>query len=112
MCEKFPVNSFATLGALYNGTTFLDAAAIYESSTLLVADGITISWSSGTYGGQASTCVTAKQNGKSAVWCVSTSTGVVTHWAAGANSFTLKSYSGSPPSSDFSTPSGYTITSV
>lgn len=110
-CLKLPAEPLAEIGVLFNGTEFLDAAKAWESAAALAAAGVTVTYGNSTYGGLASSCITATHAGSSATWCVATSSGVLTYWSAGSDWFEITSYSSSPPSSDFSEPSGYTTTS-
>lgn len=111
-CLKLPAEPLADIGVLFNGTEFLNAAKAWETAAALAAAGVTVSYSDSTYGGLASSCITATHAGSSATWCVATSSGVLTYWSAGSDWFEITNYSASPPSSDFSVPSGYATTST
>jgi hypothetical protein len=101
---------------LFDGQTFEDTVAAYATldQTQLAAEGVTLSFSTGTYAGQPSKCITIHTTStgtSSSVWCVA-SNGVLDYWIAGTTSFTLTSFTSSPPSSDFTLPAGVTITTT
>jgi hypothetical protein len=82
-----------------------------EAEVAAKAAGYSVSFSSASYGGLKSECATVTGHGVSGKYCVS-SGGLLTYLGSAGGSFTLSSYSGSPPSSDFAAPAGATIETV
>jgi hypothetical protein len=76
--------------------------------------GVSITSTSATHGGQASTCVTAntKAEPSGVTYCASNSTGVLTYFSANGNSGTLTAYNANPPASTFSPPADATINTL
>lgn len=109
------VDPLASLFFLFDGKTFQDTVSAYAvDSAYLAAHGISLAFSTGTYAGQASKCVTITQSSaavKTATWCVADN-GIMTSFKAGTSSFSLTSFTASPPSSDFALPPGATITTL
>jgi hypothetical protein len=105
----------ASLTYLFDGQTFLDSVQAYSATAAaLAAEGITLTFSTGTYAGQPSKCVTvtsSKAATKAFTWCVA-SNGILASWTSSSGSFTLTSYTTSPPASDFSLPAGYKVVSI
>lgn len=107
-CHSLPESVFGMLSA---GLTDLFAPHYVGSElTALEAEAaahdVSVSTSSGTYGGMASTCITA-HGGKMkapATFCASNSNGILTYGASNGTSLTLTSYSGSPAASAFTPP--------
>jgi hypothetical protein len=114
--ESTTTDPLSTLTDLFNGTTFDDTATEYAmSASVLATEGVSMSFSGSTYAGLPSKCVTitwTKSGIEPATWCVASSSGVMTSWVDGTNSFTLTAYSSSPPSSDFAIPTGDKITTI
>lgn len=100
-------NPLASIEDLYDGQTFLDAVQGWNSQAVLQSEGVSLSFSTGSYGGVSSNCVNITKTGSpNAIWCLSATTGIMTYWAYGSASFTLESYTSSPPASDFTVPAG------
>jgi hypothetical protein len=115
-CFKAATNDpLAELFYLFDGKTFQESVSEYAvTSAYLAAHGISLSFSTSTYAGQPSKCVTIKLSHgavKTATWCVADN-GIMTSWSAGKSSFSLTSFTASPPSSDFALPAGAKIVSV
>lgn len=114
-CIEGSTNALGDLAYLFNGKTFQETAAAYAvSSSELARAGVTLTYSSGTYAGQPSNCVTihvTKGTTSTAIWCVAQN-GIMDYWSAGTSSFKLTTYSSSPPSSDFTVPAGDTVTTI
>jgi hypothetical protein len=108
-------NPLAELFYLFDGKTFQDTVSEYAvTSAYLAAHGDSLTFSTSTYAGQASKCVTITQStgsAKTAVWCVA-DRGIMTSWRAGSASFSLTSFTASPPSADFALPAGAKIVSL
>jgi len=104
-----PINLIADL---FSGKTFITQMQSYTTSSSLSAAGYTVTFSSQTWGGIDSNCAEVTKSGSSVSWCEGKSNGILTWWASGSNSFTITSYTSSPPSSDFQTPPGAHIISL
>ena len=110
--EETGTNPLASVLNLYNGRAFLSSVQAYESATALREAGVTLTFTEATYGGQASKCVNVSAASGKSKWCVSQSSGILTYWSAAGNSFTLTSFSASPPASDFALPAGVTVVTL
>lgn len=75
------------------------------------AAGYIISTSTATYGGLASTCVTAKGTSEPTpvTYCGAKSNGILTYVNANGNTVTLQSFTANPPASTFAPPAGATV---
>lgn len=115
VCVKYTTQTplaASTLG-IFNGKLFQQTVkedALVQS--VLAARGITVSFSSKTVANLPSDCVTASKSGRAWTWCVATSNGVLTSWSSNHGSFTLTSFTTSPPGSDFALPAGVRIVSI
>jgi hypothetical protein len=109
-------NPLLSLSGLFNGTTFADSVRAYTvAAAALAAAGVSLTFSTGTYGGVSSQCVhvsDTKSATKTFVWCVASASGLMDYWSAGTSSFALTSFTTSPPASDFAVPAGYTVTTL
>jgi len=78
------------------------------------AAGVSISTSSGTYGGLASTCVTTSSRAQPTpvTFCAADSSGILTHTNTSGVTVTLTAYTPSPPASTFLPPAGATVVSI
>ena len=76
--------------------------------------GVSVTTSSGTYGGLASTCVTARSQSQPTpvTFCAADSSGILTYTNASGVTVTLTAYSASPPASTFLPPAGSTVVSI
>jgi hypothetical protein len=76
--------------------------------------GVSVTTSSGTYGGLASTCVTARSPSQPTpvTFCAADSSGILTYTNASGVTVTLTAYTPSPPASTFLPPAGATVVSV
>lgn len=107
-------NPLQSLTYLFDGQTFLDNVAAYSATAAaLAAKGITLTYSTSSFAGQSSRCVTvhsSKSKVKTFTWCVATN-GIMTSWNAGNGkaSFTLTSFTTTPPASDFQVPPSYKV---
>lgn len=104
----------SSIAYLFDGTTFTDSVQAYSDAAAaqLATEGITLSYSSSTYAGQPSKCVTVtEKSGKSFIWCVATN-GILDYWSSGSAKFTLTAFTASPPSSDFTLPAGDSVSSA
>jgi hypothetical protein len=75
------------------------------------AAGVSVSTSSGTYGGLGSTCITVKSAAQPAAvtYCAANSSGVLTYANTNGSTVTLTAYTANPPASTFSPPAGATV---
>jgi hypothetical protein len=114
-CLKTSSSPIAAQLALFDGTSFVAAAQVYAvAQPVLSALHVEVSFNDANYAGQASKCmtVTYTTNSTSAVYCVSSSTGLLTYWSVGSTSYSLTSFSTTPPDSDFMVPSDYTTVTL
>jgi len=116
-CTTLPSSMSSVVSGL---TDLLSPATIVndlkgvQAQAVAHSAGYVISTSSATYGGLASTCVTAKGTSEPTpvTYCGSTSNGVLTYVNADGNTVTLQSYSANPPASTFAPPAGATVQTV
>jgi hypothetical protein len=99
-------NPLASLTALFSPQTALTELHAAQADAAL--KGYTITFSSGSYAGQSTTCATVSGMGNSAKYCV-TKQGVLAYVKTGSTTFQLESYSSSPAASDFALPPGATV---
>jgi len=100
--------------SLFDGTVFQSTVNAYNvAAPLLKLLHVNLTFSTATFGGQASQCMKVEytKNSTSATYCLS-STGVLTYLSAGGTTFTLTSYTTSPPASDFTVPAGYSTVTI
>jgi hypothetical protein len=104
-------NPIAGLETLFSPAAAITALNGYQQSVAAHVSGVKISESSGSFAGQAATCVTATAHGQTGKYCV-TKQGILAY--AGAPNrgtyFQLTKYSKSPPSSLFTVSSASTVT--
>jgi hypothetical protein len=82
-----------------------------EESTIARALGIHVTYSSASFGGVPSTCISVTRKGQSAKYCV-TSQGILAYSGSGKGTyFELTKYSAHPPASAFQLPAGATTSS-
>jgi hypothetical protein len=113
-CVSYPEaqNPMASLLTLYSPTA---AEALFQTAESEVAAklaGISINFTSQTFAGQPSTCVTYSYAGSNAKYCV-TKSGVLAYEGGGSSgnssAFELTAYSTSVSASDFALPTGATV---
>jgi hypothetical protein len=104
--------ALAALSDIFNGHTVLTTIQSYTDKSVLSAEGITLTFSNATYGGVASTCLEVKSSSSTVTWCAGTDTGILTYYSTSDATFTLTSYTSSPPASDFQPPAGATVVSL
>jgi hypothetical protein len=99
-------NPLSSLAALFSPETALTEfkAAQAEAAT----KGFDVSFSSGSYAGQSTTCATISGTGPTVKYCV-TKQGILAYVMSSGGSFSLTSYSSSPPASDFALPAGASV---
>ncbi len=101
----------SSLTDLYSPSVIVSDLKGVQAQAAAHSAGYVISTSSATYGGLASTCVTAKGTAQPTpvTYCGSTANGVLTYVDAGGNTVTLQSYSATPSASTFAPPAGATV---
>jgi hypothetical protein len=99
------------LTGLFSPSTIVNDLKGVQAQAAAHSAGYVISTSSATYGGLASSCVTAKGTSEPTpvTYCGSTSNGVLTYVNANGNTVTLQSYTANPPASTFAPPAGATV---
>jgi hypothetical protein len=113
-CVAYPAGAANPLAALFQ--VFSPATAIsamQRAQTELAARtvGYNVSFSSATYAGQASTCISGTGGASNFKYCV-TKSGILAYGGANGSSFALTSYSSVVSDSDFSVPAGATIVTL
>ncbi|HXQ63121.1 MAG TPA: hypothetical protein VN796_12365 [Acidimicrobiales bacterium] len=104
-------NPLAALTAVFSPATILAGLKAAQTEAAAHAAGYNVSFSSGTYAGQDTTCANLSSSGNSVKYCV-TGQGVLAYASSNGGSFALTSYSSSPPASDFSIPAGATVETI
>lgn len=105
-------NPLAGLLQLFSPATAVTALQQAETEVAAHVAGVDVSFSSQTFAGQDSTCVTVNASGQSGKYCVAKSSGILTYEGTGSNSFELTSFSSSVTDSDFAPPAGATIETI
>jgi hypothetical protein len=103
--EQGGTNPLAGIVAAYSPATFLSVAQAAESATAAHVAGYNVTYSNGTFAGQASKCVSISGAGQGGKYCV-TNGGILASVSTPASSFSLTSFSTNVSSSDFKPPSG------
>jgi hypothetical protein len=96
----------ASLAALFSPKTALTQLQAAQAEAAI--KGYSITFSSGSYSGQNTTCANVSGHGTSAKYCV-TKQGILAYVSSNGASFSLTSYSSSVPDSDFTLPAGATV---
>ena len=111
--ESTGANPLASLGAILSPQTVLSYLQQAESQAAAHAAGYSLTFSNGTYAGQAAKCVAASGGvvGAGGKYCV-TDSGVLAFVQSAGGSFELTDYSAAPPDSDFSLPAGASVITV
>jgi hypothetical protein len=104
-------NPLASLTALFSPQTALTEFRAVQASAAAHAAGYNVAISSGSYGGQSTTCANITGTGSPVKYCV-TKQGLLAYASSSGGTFSLSSYSGSPPASDFSLPAGATVITI
>jgi hypothetical protein len=104
-------NPLAILSDIFNPATVLSGLKDAQAQAAANAAGYTISFSSGSYAGQSTTCATINGSGNTAKYCV-TKQGILAYVSTTGATFALTSYSSSPAASDFALPAGATVMTV
>ncbi len=110
-CESTgTTNPLAALVAVFSPATVLAGLKSAEAQADAHAAGYSITFSSGSYAGQSTTCANIAST-TAVKYCV-TQQGVLAYVSGNGGSFSLTSYSSSPPASDFSLPAGATVVTL
>jgi hypothetical protein len=104
-------NPLASLTELFSPQTALTELRDIQAEAAAAASGYTITFSSGTYGGQSTTCANVSGKGTTEKYCV-TKQGILAYGSSPAATLSLTSYSPSPPASDFALPAGATVETI
>ncbi len=113
-CTSLPsslAGAFTGLANLFSPSIITNTLRGVQAAVAANGAGYVVSTSSGSYGGQASKCVTVKGTAEPTpvTYCAATSNGVLTYVNANGNTVTLQAYSANPPTSSFAPPAGATI---
>jgi len=100
-------NPFVGLEDIFSSSAALGAFSEAKEGLIARALGVKVVESGGSYGGQASTCVTVSVKGKGGKYCV-TKQGILSYSGTAGSYFELVKYSTSPPASLFALPAGAT----
>jgi hypothetical protein len=112
-CTALPSSlkgSVSSLTNLFSPGVLTDTLKGIQAESVAHAAGVSITTSSGTYGGYPSTCLTAKvpTDPSAVTYCAAKSNGILTYSVANGNTVTLTAYTANPPASTFSPPAGAT----
>jgi hypothetical protein len=113
-CMSLPSSisgSVSSLANLFSPGVVTNTLKGIEAESVAHAAGVSITTSSGTYGGYPSTCLTAKipTDPAAVTYCAAKSNGILTYSVAGGNQVTLTAYTANPPASTVSPPAGATM---
>jgi hypothetical protein len=104
-------NPLASLVAVFSPETVLAGLRQAETEADAHVAGYNVSFSSGNYAGQGATCANLTGAGNTVKYCV-TNGGVLAYVSSTGGTFSLTSYSSSPPASDFALPAGATVETI
>jgi hypothetical protein len=96
-------NPLAGIATLFSPATAITAMKQAHSAVAAKLAGYNVSFSSETFGGQASSCMTVNAQGQAGKYCV-TKSGILAYSGTDASNFQLTSYSSDVPDSDFDIP--------
>jgi hypothetical protein len=113
VCLKEPASEGALGGLLdlFSPTTALDYFNTAEESIAAKLAGYSVKFTTGSYGGLSAKCVTLRISGATYRYCVA-SNGLLAYSGTAKGYFELKSFSKSPPASDFAVPADARIEST
>jgi hypothetical protein len=100
-------NSLLGLEDIFSPAAALSAFSEAKEGLVSKLLGIKVNASSGSFGGQSSTCVSVTYHGKGGKYCV-TKKGLLSYAGSSSSYFEMTKYSSSPPSSLFTLPAGAT----
>ncbi|HXQ60554.1 MAG TPA: hypothetical protein VN799_10655 [Acidimicrobiales bacterium] len=104
-------NPLASLAAIFSPATVITELKAAQTQAAAHAAGYDVSFSTQSFAGQSATCATFTASGMNVKYCVTTQ-GVLAYAGSNSGSFTLTSYSSSPPASDFAVPAGATVVTI
>jgi len=104
-------NPLASLEAVFSAASVLAELQAGQAQADAHVAGYNITFTSGSYAGQSASCANLSTSAESVKYCV-TQQGIVAFVSSLSATFTLTSYSSSPPASDFALPAGATVTSA
>ncbi len=112
-CTALPSSltaSVSSLTKLFSPGVLTDTLKGIQAASVTHAAGVSVTTSSGTYGGYPSTCLTAKvpTDPTAVTYSAAKSNGILTYSVADGNTVTLTAYTANPPASTFSPPAGAT----
>lgn len=112
MCFKSSSTTNPLLGlvGLFSPAAIVTELKTLEAETLTKLAGVTVTSSSKTIAGQASTCVNVSAKKASYEYCVTNSKGILAYGGSSRSYVVLSSYSSTAPASDFALPAGASIT--
>jgi hypothetical protein len=100
-------NPMASLVTLFSPAAAIAAMKQAHSALAAKVAGYNVSFTSETFGGQSSSCMTVNAHGQEGKYCV-TKSGILAYSGTAASYFQLSSYSSDVPDSDFAVPAGAT----
>jgi hypothetical protein len=104
-------NPLASLTALFSPQTVVTELNTVQTEAAAHAAGYNVSFSSGSYAGQSTTCANVTGTGTHVRYCV-TKQGVLAYASSDGGMFALTSFSSSAPASDFDLPAGASIMTI
>lgn len=104
-------NPLASLTQLFSPQTALTDLRAVQAEAAASASGYTVTFSSGSYAGQSTTCANVSGKGTTEKYCV-TKQGIFAYGSSATATLSLTSYSSSPPASDFAIPAGATVDTI
>jgi hypothetical protein len=111
-CESTGTSDpLASLTALFSPQTALAELKAVQAEAAAHAAGYNVSFSSGTYGGQSTTCANVTGTTGAVKYCI-TKQGLLAYASSPGGSLALTSFSSSAPASDFALPAGATIMTI
>ncbi|MHB8593418.1 MAG: hypothetical protein ACYDB3_03670, partial [Acidimicrobiales bacterium] len=104
-------NPLASLAEIFSPVTAIDALKLAQTEAAAHLAGYNVSFSSQSFAGQDSTCVSVTASGQTEKYCV-TKSGILAFEGTSGSTFALTSYSTAVSDSDFSTPAGATVETI
>jgi hypothetical protein len=104
-------NPLAGLEEIFTPVYTVNILKAAEAEIAARAGNYHVSFSTKSYAGVSSTCASITAQGHTDIYCVGKS-GMLTYEAGPGESFTLTSYSSSPPASDFAVPASATTVTI
>jgi hypothetical protein len=108
IAESNGTNPFASIENLFSPTSAVTFIKTAESEAAAKHSGYNVSFSTGTYAGQPSRCITYSGHGRTGEDCV-TNSGILDYVATSGGHVEMTSFSKTVPSSAFTPPSGATV---